>query len=152
MNRICVSLNLSRAFHASASVRARGIKPYNVGLEGEYRKARSKKIFKVELPDFKKMADDKTMQPEEYISKLKERGVAPPRKYKEIPIAITTLQGVLDPYVPPEGDGKFSVLSSDVSSKQFQFFMVSIFSILNLGCCTKRQAIETKNQFHACCA
>jgi len=68
-------------------------------------------VLKVDIPDFEKMRLDKNLAPEEYVSRMKEKGIAPPRKYREKPIVLTCIQGVLDPYVPPEGDGKFSVLS-----------------------------------------
>lgn len=100
-----------RCFQTSACLEARGIKPWNVGFEGQYRQARAKKLLKVELPDFEKMRSDNKLTPEEYVSKLKEKGIAPPRQYKEKPVAICSMQGVLDPYIPPEGDGKYSVLS-----------------------------------------
>lgn len=112
--RPCLALP-SRLFHATAALEARGIKPYPIGLEGQWRKARSKKILKVELPDFTKLRDESRLTPDEYVSKLKEKGIAPPRKYKEKPVVVTCMQGVLDPYVPPEGDGKFSLLSKSVS-------------------------------------
>lgn len=114
--RLRASIVPARLLHATACLEARGIKPWNVGLEGEWRKARAKKTLKVELPDFEKMRDDTRLTPDEYISKLKEKGIAPPRQYKERPIVITCIQGVLDPYVPPEGDGKYSALSKSVSS------------------------------------
>lgn len=103
-----------RLFNTSTILHARNIKPYNVGLEGQYRKARSKKVIKIELPDFDELRTDNKMTSEEYISKMKEKGIAPPIIYKEKPIVITTTQGIIDPYVPPEGDGKYSVLSTTV--------------------------------------
>nr|XP_027198415.1 probable 39S ribosomal protein L45, mitochondrial [Dermatophagoides pteronyssinus] len=102
---------ISRSIHLTTINRARDIKPWNVGLEGEWRKARSKKVLKFDLPDFEQIRSDTKLTPEEYVSKLKEKGIAPPKQYKEKPIVVTTTQGVLDPYVPPEGDGKYSILS-----------------------------------------
>lgn len=104
-----------RSIYVSSGRLARNIKPWKVGLEGEIRQARAKKIFKIELPDFEKLRSDEKLKPEEYLSKLKEKGVTPPRKYQENPILLTCIQGVLDPYVPPEGDGKYSILSQTVS-------------------------------------
>lgn len=105
------TFNSVRSFHLASIYHARDIKPWNVGIEGEWRKARAKKVLKIELPDFERIQSDTKLTPEEYVSRLKEKGIAPPKKYKEKPIVVTTTQGVLDPYVPPEGDGKFSVLS-----------------------------------------
>lgn len=103
-----------RSFHSSVIKMARNIKPHKIGLEGEYRKARAKKILKIELPDFNELRSKTKLSPDEYISKLKEKGIAPPRNYKEKPISISCIQGVLDPYVSPEGDGKFSALTKEV--------------------------------------
>lgn len=108
------AFNSVRSFHLASIYHARDIKPWNVGIEGEWRKARAKKVLKIELPDFERIQSDTKLTPEEYVSRLKEKGIAPPKKYKEKPIVVTTTQGVLDPYVPPEGDGKFSVLSKTV--------------------------------------
>lgn len=122
---------VKRCLHLSATQMARNIKPYNVGLEGQYRVARDKKVLKVELPDFDDIRGKTKLSAEEYISRIKEKGVAPPRKYKEKPISITCVQGVLDPYVPPEGDGKFSTLSQGVWLFSFSLFAEFDFFYLN---------------------
>ncbi|XP_054164979.1 probable 39S ribosomal protein L45, mitochondrial [Oppia nitens] len=91
---------------------ARGIKPWNIGPEGAWKKARSRKVIKIELPDFNEMRLEDKLSPEEIRSRLKEKGVAPPRMYNERELTITSTNGILDPYVPPEGDGKASIISA----------------------------------------
>ncbi|KAG9508987.1 putative 39S ribosomal protein L45, mitochondrial, partial [Fragariocoptes setiger] len=53
------------------------------------------------------------MQPDEIRSKLKEKGVAPPRPWEERKLYIASTNAVIDQYVPPEGDGVASFLSVD---------------------------------------
>ena len=128
---ITIKISPSRFFHTSCLLNARNIKPFNVGLEGEYRKARAKKVIKVDLPDIEEIKRTNKLNPDEYISKLKEKGIAPPRIYKEKPITITCLNGVLDPYVPPEGDGKYTVLSKEVSMNKD--IVVNINCLINFS-------------------
>ena len=139
---------ISRSIHLTSIKPARDIKPWNVGLEGEWRKARAKKVLKFDLPDFEQIRSDTKLTPEEYVSKLKEKGIAPPKQYKEKPIVVTTTQGVLDPYVPPEGDGKYSILSKTVSGsiiKVISRLKYLFISILMAGSWTKSTTHKTKN-------
>jgi hypothetical protein len=99
---------------------ARNIKPWNVGPEGLWRKLRAKKVLKVDLPDFQEMRLDDKLTPEQIRSRLKEKGVVPPHVYNERPIFMSCTNGILDPYVPPEGDGKMSLISQSVITL-FQF-------------------------------
>jgi len=54
------------------------------------------------------------MAPDEIKSRMKEMGLLPPRPWNERPLLITSTQGIFEPYVPPEGDGKMSALSLSV--------------------------------------
>ncbi|UXI17217.1 signal recognition particle 14 kDa protein-like [Sarcoptes scabiei] len=101
-----------RLLHTSSNDLARNIKPWKIGLENQYKIARSKKVIKIELPDFEELRSNTKINPEEYVSRMKEKGIAPTVPYKEKPIVITSLLGVLDPYVPPEYDAKKSILST----------------------------------------
>ena len=94
---------------------ARSIKPWSIGPEGSYKRARGAKMIKVDLPDFDQLREDQKLSPEEIRSKLKEKGIAPPRTYTERQIFMSSTGGILDPFVPPEGDGKASYISTEVS-------------------------------------
>ena len=57
-----------------------------------------------------KMTD---LSDDEVKSRLKERGLLPPRPWVERPYYISSTGGIFEPYVPPEGDGKRSTLSKE---------------------------------------
>lgn len=82
---------------------------------------RAAKVIKVELPDFnEKMAE---MTPEKQRSKMKERGVPPPRPYTERPFFLSCTGGVFEPYVPREGDGKWESAGGvkGIAKDKFEF-------------------------------
>ncbi|CAG2101693.1 unnamed protein product [Medioppia subpectinata] len=98
---------------------ARSIKPWNIGPEGAWKQLRGKKVIKVELPDFNEIRLDAKLTPEEVRSRMKEKGVAPPRLYTERDMFLTATNGVLDPFVPPEGDGKHSIISGSGAKQRY---------------------------------
>ena len=75
--------------------------------------------IKIELPDFydkeKQGARFEDLTPDEIRAKMKERGIAPPRLWNERQFDISCTSDVFEPYVPPEGDGKLSLVSVGVS-------------------------------------
>lgn len=81
----------------------------------KWRTARSRKVWKVDLPDFDKARQgNKNMTPEEVRSKFKEKGVAPPNPYEEREIFSPCTLALIDAYQPPPGDGKSSSLIDKV--------------------------------------
>ena len=54
------------------------------------------------------------MTPEERRAFFKKEGILPPKQYNEIPFFLASTGTVFDPYVPPEGDGRASILSKEV--------------------------------------
>lgn len=79
---------------------------------------RRKKYVKVELPNYNERFEDFTL--EEQRSKMKERGIKPPRPYMERPFYIASTGGTFEAYVPPEGDGKMSSIKG-VAKEKLQF-------------------------------
>ncbi|XP_037078090.1 probable 39S ribosomal protein L45, mitochondrial [Pollicipes pollicipes] len=77
----------------------------------KFRMLRGKKIIKVELPNFNEDKEAADLTPNEMRAKLKEKGILPPRPWQERPINISCTGGVFEEYVPPEGDGKVSIVS-----------------------------------------
>ncbi|KAJ0172061.1 hypothetical protein K1T71_012034 [Dendrolimus kikuchii] len=75
----------------------------------KFKKERKGKVLKVELPDFNE--DVNKLSPEKIRQKMKERGLLPPRAWMERPFYISATGGVFEPYIPPEGDGKASLVS-----------------------------------------
>ena len=84
----------------------------------KWKKLRRDKYVKIELPNLNEKFEDFT--PDEQRSKMKERGVMPPRPYFERPFYISSTGGVFEPYVPPEGDGKISTVAG-IAKEKLQF-------------------------------
>ncbi|RWS24958.1 putative 39S ribosomal protein L45-like protein [Leptotrombidium deliense] len=98
----------------------------------EYRRARGRKVAKITLPNFDEMRYDAKLTPEEMRTKLKEKGIVPHRTWNEKPLVIRTTGYVVDPYVPPEGDGKESILSKTGVSQSVDFLKKKGGSFLSL--------------------
>lgn len=61
------------------------------------------------------------MSQEEIKSRMKEKGLLPPRQWMERPFHVSSTGGVFEAYVPPEGDGKLSALSRTGAKQKFEF-------------------------------
>jgi len=86
----------------------------------KYRKLRSEKVIYVDLPDYNE--SKKTyfeMSKEEIRSKMKEKGVLPPQPWIERPLYLGTTGQIIEPYVPPEGDGKISFVTKEGVKQKF---------------------------------
>lgn len=94
----------------------------------EFKRLRKQKFIKVELPDFQEKADQ--LSQEEVRSRMKKRGLLPPRPWLERPFHISCTGGIFEPYVPPEGDGKKSIISSTGAKQKFEFLEKKSKSIL----------------------
>lgn len=86
----------------------------------KFKRLRHLKVIKVELPRFNE--DPSEVSPDEIRSRMKEKGVVPPRPWMERPIHIACTGGVFEPYVPPEGDGKMSAISTSGAKQTIEFF------------------------------
>jgi len=71
-------------------------------------------VAKVELPDYEEHEKEKNIGPDEIRAKMKEKGLQPGRPWLERPFEISSTGDVFEPYVPPEGDGKASIISKEV--------------------------------------
>ena len=60
---------------------------------------------------------------------MKERGIQPVRPWMEKPIFISSTAGTFEAYVPPEGDGKVSVASKEVSEMIVKCTAVIIYCV-----------------------
>lgn len=68
------------------------------------------------LPDYEK-EDDDNFSPEKMRTRYKEKGIMPTRPWVERTTFINNTGSIIEPYVPPEGDGKISAISTAVKSK-----------------------------------
>ncbi|XP_064471916.1 large ribosomal subunit protein mL45-like [Ornithodoros turicata] len=79
----------------------------------KFKRERRLKYVKIELPDYEEIRLKDRLTLEEMRSKLKEKGIAPARPWTEKPVFISCSGGLFEPYVPPEGDGKVTMLSKE---------------------------------------
>lgn len=85
----------------------------------EFRKQRAWKVMKIDLPDYEweRRRARGELTPEEMKEKAKKMGVAPLSSYQERPVYISSVGALLDEYIPPEGEGKASLLSVSKGSE-----------------------------------
>lgn len=96
-------------------VMKRGNRRPNRHRDEKYRAARADKVIKLELQDFdferRRFRDEVT--PEEMKEKMKKLGISPATPGgQEKPLYISSTGALIDEYVPPEGDGKASIIST----------------------------------------
>jgi len=93
-------------------VRCRHTKHWNP----KWKKERRAKVIHIKLPDFhEKITEDNAR------AKMKERGIVPQRHWMEMPIYVSCTGGIFEEYVPPEGDGKFSALTTTGVKQKAEF-------------------------------
>ncbi|KAL5286761.1 MRPL45.2 family protein [Megaselia abdita] len=85
----------------------------------EFKRFRREKVIKMEIPNLQEKSEDMTT--EEIRSRMKEKGILPPRPWLDRPFHISCTGGIFEPYVPPEGDGRKSLLSSIGAKQKFEF-------------------------------
>lgn len=73
-------------------------------------------MIKVKILDYEELRKPyEELSREEIKARMKERGILPSRPWMDKPIYIGSTGGVFEPYVPPEGDGKISPITTQVS-------------------------------------
>jgi len=82
----------------------------------KWKRMRAQKFIKMEIPDLNEKNIEE-LTPDERRSKMKKRGILPPRPYMERPFYISATGGIFEPYVPPEGDGKKSSITGVLKEK-----------------------------------
>ncbi|CAK9811408.1 Probable 39S ribosomal protein L45, mitochondrial [Anthophora plagiata] len=88
----------------------------------KFRKERAKKFIKVDLPNTEeeeKEADE--ISPDLLRSKLKKFGILPQRHWEERPVYICATPQIFETYVVPEGDGKFSPITTTGAKQKVEF-------------------------------
>jgi len=71
----------------------------------------------VDLPNYDEDKDSDDYSPEKLRTRYKEKGIQPIRPWIERTTFINNTGSIIEPYVPPEGDGKISPISTAVKSK-----------------------------------
>ncbi|XP_047511304.1 probable 39S ribosomal protein L45, mitochondrial [Pieris napi] len=90
------------------------LQPYRTTTSKHYnpkfKKLRKEKFLKINLHDYNEDIDN---LPEEKVrQKMKERGLLPTRPWNDRPFYVSATGGVFEAYIPPEGDGKASIVST----------------------------------------
>ncbi|OWA52317.1 putative 39S ribosomal protein L45, mitochondrial [Hypsibius exemplaris] len=100
----------------------------------KWRNLRAKKVLPVELPDYEELRRETKGQltPEEIRAMMKKEGMFPSRPYNERPILLTTTDTILEPFIPPEGDGKLSTLTKDGVKQRYELLEKKGKTMLNL--------------------
>lgn len=69
-------------------------------------------MIKIDIPDLSEK-DDQQLDEETIESRMKERGILPPRPWMERPFVLTATSEIFEAYVPPEGDGVKSIIDKE---------------------------------------
>ncbi|XP_066151388.1 large ribosomal subunit protein mL45 [Euwallacea fornicatus] len=85
----------------------------------KFKQLRRLKVFKVDLPDYRKKMSE--MTEEQIRSEMKEQGILPHRPWQEHQFTISSTGAVFEPYIPPEGDGKVSPVSTQGAKQSLEF-------------------------------
>ncbi|XP_046570350.1 probable 39S ribosomal protein L45, mitochondrial [Haliotis rubra] len=96
--------------------------PSSKHFNPKFRKLRRKKVMKIDLPDYGKVMKDRNMSADEKHKQMKEDKIPPPRIFQERPINISCTSAIFEPFVPPEGDGKSSFLSTEGVKQKYTEF------------------------------
>lgn len=87
----------------------------NKHKDPRFGKLRGAKVLKIDLPDmdFQRRMQLDQVTPEERRSFMKRMGMFPAKNTMETQFFMASTGAVFDPYVPPEGDGRSSLLSKE---------------------------------------
>lgn len=118
------SAYLANVVNYSYTTNPKPIPPFRNSKQKHYnqkfRRDRALKVIKVELPDLNEK-DVSEMTPDEVRAKMREKGIQPIRPWMEKPVFIASTSATFEPYIPPEGDGKVSMISKEGAKQRFQF-------------------------------
>ncbi|XP_011633415.1 probable 39S ribosomal protein L45, mitochondrial isoform X2 [Pogonomyrmex barbatus] len=92
----------------------------NKHWDPRWKKERREKVIKIKLPKFDD-DDDSKMNKEQVRSRMKEHGFLPQKPWQEKPAYISCTSSVYEPYVVPEGDGKYSSITKEGAKQKFTF-------------------------------
>lgn len=114
--------------------RLTNIRYHSKHFNPKFKKLRSLKFVKIDLPNYNEKMED--FSKEEIKSRMKERGLLPPRPWMERPFFISSTGGTFEPYVPPEGDGKRSAITATGAKQKFELIQKkskSMMAIRKIG-------------------
>jgi large subunit ribosomal protein L45 len=112
-----ISLFKMENFSLIQTVRYRHTKHWNP----RYKKERREKVIKLDLSDLKNTSNQ--MNQDSKRTKMKEKGIFPQKPWLEKPVYLSCTGNVFEPYIPPEGDGKYSSLSPQGVKQNLEFVL-----------------------------
>ncbi|KAK7092580.1 hypothetical protein V1264_008303 [Littorina saxatilis] len=127
----CVAATGSGTGLLASHMQVRGF-PSTKHYDPKFRKQRKEKFFKIDLPDFQKLIKDSKSTPDEFRMKLKKEGRLPPRTFQERPINISNTGAIFEAFIPPEGDGKSSLISKEGVKQKYSELEKKGKSLLDL--------------------
>jgi len=84
----------------------------------KWKRLRAQKVIKIEVPNLEEKNSDLTE--DEIRTRMKERGLLPPRPWMERPFSLTATSEIFEAYIPPEGDGKMSAISKEGAKQKLK--------------------------------
>lgn len=112
-NNVPLALSLINYPLYDTSLQSRGIKKH---YNQKFRKERAQKVIKVELPNFNEELTQDLQRT--YMKKI---GILPCRQWQERPYLINCTSDILESYVVPEGDGKFSAITTAGAKQKYEY-------------------------------
>ncbi|OAD53156.1 putative 39S ribosomal protein L45, mitochondrial [Eufriesea mexicana] len=98
----------------------------------KFRKERARKVMKIKLPDFEETKTDDDIESDKIRTRMKEWGILPQRNWNERPVLICSTPQIFQSYVVPEGDGKFSAITSKGAKQRIEILTKKSKSYLAL--------------------
>ncbi|KAL7287603.1 hypothetical protein TKK_0018250 [Trichogramma kaykai] len=96
----------------------------NKHRDPKWKRMRGEKVIKIDLSRFESQNEDPdNLSHSQRRQKMKERGIFPQKPWLEKPMYISCTSAIFEPYIPPEGDGKFSAISTTGAKQNMEFLM-----------------------------
>ncbi|KOC65083.1 putative 39S ribosomal protein L45, mitochondrial [Habropoda laboriosa] len=96
----------------------------------KFRKERGQKFIKIELPDLEENNDD--LSEDVVRTKFKKFGIYPQRNWNERPVFVNCTSQIFESYVVPEGDGKFSPITTMGAKQKLEYLGKKSKSVMAL--------------------
>lgn len=85
----------------------------------KWKELRKAKVLKVSIPNYHEKSKD--LPPHKIRQKMMENGLKPTRYWSERQMHISSTGTVIEPYIPPEGDGKLSIVTSAGAMQKIEY-------------------------------
>ncbi|XP_003703431.1 mitochondrial ribosomal protein L45 [Megachile rotundata] len=110
----------------NTTVQCRGIKKH---YNQKFRKERAQKFIKIELPKYDK---DGNLTRDAERTYMKKAGILPNKEWNERPLLISSTTQIFESYIVPEGDGKFSAITTSGAKQKVELIEKKSKSYLSI--------------------